>query len=297
MNILILGITGMLGHAMFRLFASSSSLTTYGTARTPEKLRDLPAELQKNIHYAVDASDLSRIREIIEVTKPEVTINCIGLIKQYNLNKKPIDAIAINALFPHQVSAICQQVGSRFIHISTDCVFSGCKGQYSETDPATAEDIYGRTKFLGEVIHQEHVLTLRTSIIGHELDSQLSLIDWFLSQENDINGYTKAIFSGLPTNELASVIKEIILPNDRLQGLYHLAAKPITKYDLLRLISEYYQKEITITPDEAIVIDRSLNAEKFQMATGYTPPEWPELISNLYQFRQRYYEKSTLIRQ
>jgi dTDP-4-dehydrorhamnose reductase len=200
------------------------------------------------------------------------------LIKQLADAKNPLTALPINAMFPHRLASLCALVGARLIHISTECVFSGRKGMYVEGDVSDAEDLYGKSKFIGELNDSIHAITLRTSIIGHELDSSESLLDWFLSQKGSTKGYVKAIFSGLPTIELTRVIKEYVIPMPELNGLYHVSTAPIDKLSLLKLVAGAYQKEIEIVPDDRIRIDRSLDSTQFQQTTGYVPPSWPELV-------------------
>ena len=175
-------------------------------------------------------------------------------------------------------------IGARLIHMSTDCVFSGSVGMYTESTFPDANDLYGRSKYLGEVDYL-NAITLRTSIIGHELSGSKSLVCWFLSQMGSVKGFKKAIFSGLPTIEIAKVIRENVLPNTSLRGTYHLSVDPINKYDLLKLIARQYEKEIDIIPDESYVIDRSLNSERFRLATGFKPKPWPQLIKEMYEFK------------
>ena len=213
--------------------------------------------------------------------KPDIASNCIGVVKQLAEAKNPLYAVPLNTMLPHRLASLCQIVGARLIHISTDCVFSGAKGNYLETDFPDADDLYGRSKLLGEVDYP-HTVTLRTSIIGHEMAGRRSLLNWFLSQSGSVKGFTRAVFSGLPTIELSRVVRDYVLPRPELHGLYHVAAKPINKYDLLSLIAKVYGKEINIVPDKDFVIDRSLNADKFQKATGYMPPEWPDLIAAMF---------------
>jgi dTDP-4-dehydrorhamnose reductase len=180
---------------------------------------------------------------------------------------------------------MCSLVGARMIHVSTDCVFSGRQGHYRESDQPDATDLYGRSKLLGEVDYP-HAVTLRTSIIGHEFGRATALVDWFLTQTTQsVKGFKKAVFSGVPTVELARVMKDFVLPRPDLRGLYHVAAQPIAKFDLLTLVAHQYGKEIEIVPDESLVIDRSLNAARFHEATGYVAPEWPALIEAMHQFK------------
>jgi dTDP-4-dehydrorhamnose reductase len=215
--------------------------------------------------------------------RPSVVVNCIGLVKQLAQADDPLSALPINALLPHRLARLCGLVGARFVHISTDCVFNGRKGSYLESDPSDAEDLYGRSKYLGEVAYP-HSITLRTSIIGHELSSAHGLVGWFLAQEGTVKGYRKAIFSGLPTVELSRIVRDVVLPQPELSGLYHVAAEPIAKYDLLQLVRDAYGKTIAIEPDDGVSIDRSLNAERFRKATGYVAPPWPELVERMRDF-------------
>jgi len=207
----------------------------------------------------------------------------VGLVKQLAEADDPLTAIPINSLLPHRLARLSQVCSARFIHISTDCVFSGSKGMYVESDVPDALDLYGRSKLLGEVDYPNSV-TLRTSIIGHELAGARSLVGWFLAQTGTIKGFNRAFFSGLPTVELARVIRDFVIPNSNIRGLYHVAAGRINKYDLLKLIASVYEKSIDIAPDDKLVIDRSLNGERFREATGYVAPEWQALIKTMHTF-------------
>jgi dTDP-4-dehydrorhamnose reductase len=224
------------------------------------------------------------LARIFGKVRPDAVINCVGLVKQLAESDDPLLTIPINSLLPHRLAALCRVGGSRLIHISTDCVFSGEKGGYAESDFPDADDLYGRTKLLGEV-NSEHTITLRTSIIGHELAGNRSLVNWFLSQNGPVKGYTRAVFSGLPTVVLAKLIRDVVIPRPELHGLYHIAAKPIAKYELLKLVAEVYGKQIAILPDEKLIIDRSLDARRFQTATGYVAPEWEEMIRLMHAYQ------------
>jgi dTDP-4-dehydrorhamnose reductase len=208
-------------------------------------------------------------------------INCIGLIKQMgHLARDPLFSISLNSLLPHRISLICRAAKIRMIHISTDCVFSGKKGHYTENDPSDAEDLYGRTKFLGEVTYP-HCITLRTSIIGMELKNRLGLIEWFLAQKGTIKGFRNAIYTGFTTDEIARIIARIIIPNPDLNGLYQVSSDPISKYDLLMLAKTAFRKEIDIQPDEEFRSDRSLDSTRFREATGYQPPSWQAMLTEM----------------
>ncbi|WP_339560290.1 SDR family oxidoreductase [Pseudomonas sp. EA_65y_Pfl1_P113] len=285
MKILILGVTGMLGNAVFRVFSEDAHHDTWGTVRSSAALRYFAPQRQPHLLSGVDVLDQDALTAVLAEVRPDVVINCVGLIKQFADAKDPLTALPINAMLPHRLARLCALSGARLIHISTDCVFSGRKGGYLESDVSDAEDLYGKSKYIGELHDLPHAITLRTSIIGHELNSNHSLVDWFLSQEGSTRGFSKAIFSGLPTAELARVMKDFVLPHPELNGLYHVSAEPIAKLDLLTLIASQYGKSIEIRPDAALVIDRSLNSERFTQATGYQAPTWPQLIELMHATR------------
>jgi len=282
-NVLILGGTGMLGNAMLRLLAADPDLTVIATSRSSAPPRQFPPEFGARLIGGVDVQAPNSLEELFAARRPDVVINCVGLIKQLSHANRVLSAVPINTLLPHRLTELCQVFGTRLIHISTDCVFSGEKGNYVESDRPDATDVYGLSKFLGEVL-EPNAITLRTSIIGPELSSSNGLLCWFLAQQQNVKGYRRAIFSGLPTVELASVIRENVIPRPDLTGLYHVSAAPIAKFDLLKLISQAYGKEIGIDPDDSVVIDRSLDSTKFKVATGYQPPSWPQLIAKMRQF-------------
>jgi dTDP-4-dehydrorhamnose reductase len=212
-----------------------------------------------------------------------VVINCVGLVKQLAEADDPLAAIPINSLLPHRLARLCGAAGARLVHMSTDCIFSGAKGMYTEADMPDAKDLYGRSKYLGEVDYP-NAITLRTSIIGHELNSGHSLVGWFLAQQGSVKGFRRAIFSGLPTVELARVIRDHVIPHPEMYGVYHVSADPINKFDLLTLISNVYGKKINIAKDEKFIIDRSLDSTRFRNATGYQPQPWPELVRWMCEF-------------
>ena len=284
MRILIIGVTGMLGSAMFRVLSADPGRAVYGTARGDGYRRHFPDSSSRSIISGVDVENQDSLLRAFVTVRPDAVINCVGIVKQLADANDPLQAVPINTLLPHRLAVLCQLGGARLVHVSTDCVFSGAKGNYLETDFPDAYDLYGRSKLLGEVDYPDAV-RLRTSIIGHELSGCRSLLGWFLAQEAPVRGFTKAIFSGLPTVELAHVISEIVLPRTDLHGLYHVAAQPINKFDLLRLIASRYGKEIEIIPSDELVIDRSLNADRFNGVTGYIPPDWPVLITRMFEFR------------
>ncbi|NMY52310.1 SDR family oxidoreductase [Pseudomonas sp. WS 5011] len=285
MKILVLGVTGMLGNAVFSVFQSDASFEVWGTLRSAAARKHFPAACHERLRAGVDVLDQDALAAALAGIKPDVVINCVGLIKQLADAKDPLTALPINAMLPHRLARLCQLVGARLIHVSTDCVFAGSKGGYLESDTSDAEDLYGKSKFIGELHDLAHAITLRTSIIGHELGSRYALVDWFLAQEGSIRGFSRAIFSGLPTVELARVMKDFVIPHAQLSGLYHVAATPIAKLDLLRLVAAQYGKQIEICPDDSLVIDRSLDGSRFSQATGYVAPAWPELVREMHAHR------------
>lgn len=278
MRVLVLGITGMLGNAVLKVFAQEGQYEVWGTLRVSSDRRYFSDHLQSHLITGVDVLDHDGLVSVLERVRPTVVINCVGLIKQLADAKNPLTALPINAMLPYRLAKLCALIGARLIHISTDCVFSGRKGAYIESDQSDAEDLYGKSKFIGELHDLAHAITLRTSIIGHELRSANALLDWFLSQTGEVKGFSKAIFSGLPTVELARVIRDFVLPQPHLYGLYHVSAKPISKLELLKLVAAEYGKNIRIVPDQSLVIDRSLNSDRFTKATGYVAPQWSELV-------------------
>jgi dTDP-4-dehydrorhamnose reductase len=281
-TVLILGATGMLGSTLFRVLSKDPSLQIYGTARQKSAKTFFPKTLAKNIIALDDIENNQLVRALLQKTKPDVVINCIGLIKQLNEANEALQAIPLNSVLPHRLSLLSKEVGARLILISTDCVFSGNKGNYKETDRADCTDLYGQSKLLGEIVDEKHVLTIRTSIIGHELRGGHSLVNWFLKQKGAVTGYCKAIYSGLPTVELANIIRDVVLPNAKLSGLYHIASEPISKYDLLHLIAKTYGKKIAISKVNSPKIDRSLSYAKFKKQTGYLPKPWNQLIDEMH---------------
>lgn len=283
MRVLILGGTGMLGNSVLRYFVNAGQHQVWATVRNDAAKKLFAEKIQSHLVSGVDVLNDGQLMEVFAKVKPEIVINCVGIIKQLENANDPLAVLPINALLPHRLATLCKVADARLIHVSTDCVFSGDKGGYTEADISDARDLYGKSKFMGEVINEDHAITLRTSIIGHELNSQYALIDWFLAQQDQIKGFKKAIFSGLPTIELAAVMHDWVIPQKNLHGLHHVSAKPISKFDLLQLVAEKYSKKIDILADETMVIDRSLNSSRFQNLSGYQPEPWPVLIQKMHQ--------------
>lgn len=274
----------MFGNTLFRYLVKDKNICVHATARTHSAFQYFPNELTAQLIPNVDVENDETLVKVFATIQPDIVVNCIGIVKQLTEAKDPLLTIPINSLLPHRLAALCKTAGARLIHISTDCVFSGTKGNYLESDFPDADDLYGRSKLLGEVDYP-HTVTLRTSIIGHELSGHRSLLNWFLAQQNSIKGFTHAIYSGFPTVELANIIRNFVIPSPKMKGLYHVASTPINKYDLLQLVAKTYKKTIEIIPTDSLVIDRSLNAERFNKETGYIVPEWPELVARMYEFK------------
>lgn len=285
-TVLILGASGMLGNAAMRVFAEEPGYEVYGTVRSAASIRFFPELLQGRIVAGVEADSVDNLLGAVARFRPDTVVNCVGVVKQFDVSNDPLVALPLNAILPHRLARLCQAAGARLVHISTDCVFDGRRGGYREDDVANATDLYGRSKLLGEVDYS-NAITLRTSIIGHELKGNHALVDWFLSQEGPVNGFAKAIFSGLTTVELSRVIARHVIPRPDMRGLYHLSADPINKHDLLSLVADVYDKRIDIVRCNEPVIDRSLSSERFRTATGYIPPDWKALVSTLREFYDR----------
>ena len=281
-RLLIIGASGMLGHKLFIYFSKLENFDTYGLVRNKNILSKNELLDNKKIIEIEILKDYN-LRNIIHRISPNVVINCAGIVKQNPLIKNTSLTIELNSLFPHNLNLICKKEGCKLIQFSTDCVFSGNKGNYRESDFADSRDIYGRTKFIGEVI-DKNCLTIRTSFIGDELNNRWGLLNWFLSQKNTIKGFKNAIYSGLTTLEICRVIEKFIIPNEELNGLYHISSKPIDKLSLLVLIREIYEKDINIEKDILIINDKSLDCQKFKNYTGYEPIEWDKAIRELKNF-------------
>lgn len=282
-KIMILGGTGMLGHFFLRYFTENSDYEVYATSRNVREVSGfLPRKLaDRFVQDNVDAGNFDTIIRALASIQPDIVINCIGIVKQLSMVNDPLASITVNSQLPHRISLAIRNAGIRMIHLSTDCVFDGRKGMYTEDDNPSPEDLYGRSKLLGEVDHPNCV-TLRKSVIGHELKGWHGLLEWFLGESGKVRGYRKAIYSGFPTVEFARIIRDYVLPDQELSGTYHVSSEPISKFDLLHLIAERYNKAIEIEPYEDIALDRSLVSERFRERTGYTPPSWPEMIEAMY---------------
>jgi dTDP-4-dehydrorhamnose reductase len=281
--VLILGASGMLGNALLRFSVATNNYRTWGSVRSATHEASMAPPLQERLICGVDVENVDALARAFATARPDVVVNCVGVVKQLPAAEDPLSVIPINSLLPHRLARLCQLSGARLVHISTDCVFSGTKGMYREEDPADARDLYGLSKYLGEVDYP-HAVTLRTSIIGPELGHGHGLLAWFLEQTGRVNGFARAIFSGLPTVELARVIHDHVLPRPQMRGLYHVSAAPISKYDLLCLVAKIYGRQTQISRDDRLAIDRSLDSRRFRELTGYAPPAWPALVQMMHEF-------------
>lgn len=284
MRILILGGAGMLGHRLVADLAGDFEVwaTLRGQVEDYEKYGIFdPARTIGGI----DVLDDDGVSGAIARVRPDAVINCVGIIKQLAAAKDPFLSVAINSLLPHRIHRLCRANGARLIHFSTDCVFSGRTGNYSEDDPSDALDLYGRSKFLGETVG-EGALTIRSSIIGHELQSTSGLVEWFLSQEGKrVEGYRRAIYSGFTTLEMARIVRMLLKEYPELSGMVQVSSDPINKYELLVLMREAYGTLSEIVPDDRVGIDRSLDSTRFRQLTGYVPPSWRQMIEEMAESR------------
>ena len=280
MRILILGGDGMLGHRLFKSLRKDHDVRV--------TLRRGPSDYERyglfdgvNSYYGVEVLDHDKVTEVVAEFRPEAVVNAVGIVKQRGAAKEAIPSLEINSLLPHRLALLCRAASARLVHVSTDCVFSGRRGNYALEDVPDAEDLYGRTKLLGEVA-EPGAITLRTSIIGLELSRRTGLVEWFLAQSGDIRGFRKAVYTGLTTAELSRVIERVLTEHPDLHGVWQVASEPINKYDLLVRFSEVLGREdVRISPYDDVSIDRSLSGVVFGQATGYSAPGWNEMLQEL----------------
>lgn len=279
-KVLIFGGTGMLGHRMALTLAGNHQVAITSRREETDGLFSNEAWEGIKVYNNISVENFNHVERVICKFRPEIIINCVGIIKQLHESNDPTLALSINSLFPQKLAKLQERLGYRLILLSTDCVFNGEKGDYTEQDIPNATDLYGMSKLLGEVHGQESVLTIRTSIIGRELCGNSSLIEWFLSQKQ-LDGYTNMIFSGLPTFTLSKLIRDTIIPNESLQGLFHISSNSISKYELLQKINMHYNLNKEISPNSEMILNRSLNSEKFISETNFNCPNWDDLIKDL----------------
>tara|TARA_B100000989_G_C19515946_1_gene461651 strand:- start:1430 stop:2311 length:882 start_codon:yes stop_codon:yes gene_type:complete len=280
MRILILGGSGMLGHTFFKVWKANSEVKV--TLR--KRLEDYEHNQIFGIGEYFEGIDLRRLdtlRDVIISYKPDCIVNCSGVTKQICNEFNQEDVFTLNALLPHKLAGLCDNFGTRLIQLSTDCIYSGKKGNYNESDISDAEDLYGKSKYQGE-LNKTNSLTLRKSSIGLELGNKHGLVEWFLNQKGSILGFDKAIYSGFSSIHLAGLIESIIFDSPDLQGIYNIASKPISKYYLLSSLQERIDNfELDIIRDDKIKIDRSLNPSKFLEQTNLKFPSWEKMLDDL----------------
>ncbi len=279
MRILILGGDGMLGHQLLKSLAPFHDVRAT-LRQDQDAYRYLELFTEQNSFFGVDVRTADRLIEVCAEFCPQVIINAVGIVKQRSTAKESIPSLEINALLPHRLSVLCKAMGSRLIHLSTDCIFSGKKGNYQETDLSDAEDLYGKTKYLGE-LHESHCLTLRTSIIGRELSHKKSLFEWFMAQQGVIKGFKRAIYSGFTTIEMSRIIAMLLTQHPSASGVWQVSSEQIDKHTLLLLFKAKTGKQIDIVADDSFVCDRSLDSSRFRKTFGYTPPTWEAMITEL----------------
>lgn len=277
-RVLILGGSGMLGHKLWQVL--SPSLDTHVTVRGNGSNGALEILDPGRTLADVSAERFDTVARAVAAVRPDVVVNCIGIVKQADAARDPIASISVNSLFPHRLAALCGAEGARLIHVSTDCVFSGRAGRYSEDDIPDPVDLYGRSKLLGEVPDGD-CLTVRTSIIGRELSGANGLLEWFLGESGSIRGFRHAIFSGLTTQALGGVLGSIICDHPGLAGIRHVASEPISKLDLLCLLKDAYGLDVEIVADDTVVCDRSLDATLVEREIGLHPAPWAEMVAQL----------------
>ena len=283
MRIVVIGGAGMLGHKMFQIlrerFPDTVCITREDVRKPPfDRVELLQGD---DVIRGVDVMDFDRLNGTLKEIRPDFIVNCVGIVKQRQEAQMAIPSITINSLLPHKLAAFAGAWGGRVIHPSTDCVFDGKRGGYTEADDSSAEDLYGKSKFLGE-LHCDNGLTLRTSIIGRELVEHRSLLDWFLMQQGKtVRGFRRVIYSGVTTNQLAAVVTLVIQKVPGLHGLFQVVSEPISKYELICMIRDAYKLEINIVPEDREVSDRSMKGDKFREDTGYVSPPWMELVERL----------------
>ncbi len=283
-RVLVLGATGMLGHKLVQRLAARG-LPVFGTMRSSSIPDTFAARLAlgaaQQIQPNIDVLQDRALQAAIEVANPDVVINAVAVIKQLGLETDAVTSIATNALLPHRVAALCKKQGARLIQFSTDCVFAGRKGPFAENSPTDAEDLYGRSKLLGEV-SGPGCLTIRSSIVGRELSGRSSLIEWFLSQRGGkAKGFAGALYTGLTTNVMADLVGKLITQHPEVDGVWHVASEPTSKYKLLQMVNNHYGLGVTLCRDEKFFCDRRLDGRNFAMRTGFSAPDWDTMIRQM----------------
>lgn len=288
MKILILGATGMLGHKLALKLAAKHEVWATVRGAAPAFFLNQKGPVP-SIISGVDAFKPGSVQAAIIQVQPDYVLNCIGVVKQLAAAKDPVTSITINALFPHQLEKLAEQYKFKLIHFSTDCVFSGKGGPYPQTAPSDVNDLYGMTKFLGEVTGPQ-ALTLRSSIIGREFTNPTGLVEWFLSQKGQtVKGFSGALYTGLTTNAMADLVADIMEHHPQLHGLYQVASGEISKYDLLKIINDVAGTKTAIEEETEFFCDRRLDGTEFHNATGWVAPSWKTMVKTMFDEDDLYY--------
>lgn len=283
MKIIILGANGLIGYNILTTFLENPNFEVLAFVRDKKKFNSFRPDLLKKLIFDFSIYNLPDLEKTLLNLNPDVVVNCIGITKHRISEFSTEDIIYTNALFPHYLLNICEKQNIRCIQISTDCVFLGNKGKYSEDDVPDALDLYGKTKSLGELL-TGNSLTLRISTIGFELDTKYGLLEWFLSQKGECYGYSKAYFTGLPCKFFAKILADLLINHKQLKGLYHIASEPIDKFSLLELIKDTFKINVNIKKNDTFLLDRSLDARKFNSALSFDSPKWCDLVKTLKEF-------------
>jgi dTDP-4-dehydrorhamnose reductase len=279
-RILILGAGGMLGHKLAQQLRTEFEV--WATLRGPSDAYSRYGLLDDGrILSGIDVSNLETVAGAMARIRPDAVINCVGIIKQLPASQDPVLSLSINSLLPHQLQRLCRSHGARLLHFSTDCVFNGRKGMYTETDPSDALDLYGRSKFLGETAGAG-ALTIRSSMVGRQLSRTNGLVEWFLSQRGGrVGGYTRAVYSGFTTLVMARIVRSVLVDYPQLEGVWQVSSDPIAKYDLLLLIRDTYGLDVDVIPDDRVCLDLSLDSSRFRAFTGFVSPSWQTMIRDM----------------
>jgi dTDP-4-dehydrorhamnose reductase len=280
MRVLVLGGDGMLGHRLLRELKGRGHEARSTLRQDAGAYAGYGLFPRGESYFGVDVRSLDRVTEVFADFRPEAVVNCVGIVKQRAAAHDAIPSLEINSLLPHRLAVLCRAAGARLVHLSTDCVFTGARGMYRESDPSDAADLYGKSKYLGEV-HEPHCITMRTSIIGPELSRKTGLLEWFLAQRGTIRGFRRAIFTGFTTAELSRVIETVLARHPEMHGVYHVSSDPVNKYDLLTMFRDRLGLDTDIVPDDDFHCDRSLDSSRFRAEAGYTPPSWEAMVDEV----------------
>lgn len=287
-KLLLLGAEGMLGHVC--LIKLSSKYLLYATTKQIKNFINKKIKIPSNVKIIdkIDLTNLNILEKIIKKIRPNYLVNCAGIINKKIKNYSNLNSIVINSILPHSLSNFSDKYKFRFIHISTDCVFDGKKGNYFEYDKKNASDFYGQTKSIGEEFSSNNSIILRTSIIGHEIKSKLGLLEWFLNSRQSVYGYSNFKYSGLTTLELQKYIL-FFLDQKRLNGVFNIFSNPISKYELLKIIKKVYCKKIDILKNTTIKKNMVLKSHKLKNK-NIKPQSWLQQINDLREFYEKNYK-------